>query len=46
MEQIPPDGKKIKVYAHYHHTLEFEENPQEFLEDLAAWVEAHSAGRD
>ena len=46
VEQIPADEKKIKVYAHYHHTLEFEENPQEFLEDLAAWVEAHSARRD
>ena len=44
LEQTCAQEKKIKVYTGYHHTLEFEEDTQEFLEDLAAWVEAYSAG--
>jgi len=41
LEPIPAQEKKIKVYTGYHHTLEFEEDTQEFLDDLARWVEGH-----
>jgi len=42
VEQIPAEEKKIKVYKNSHHILEFEEDTQEFLEDLAKWLEAHA----
>jgi alpha-beta hydrolase superfamily lysophospholipase len=44
VERFATVDRTVIEYPEAHHTLEFEENPERFLDDLSRWLGKHAAG--
>lgn len=42
VERFPSDDKQVIEYPGAHHTLEFEPDPDRFVDDLRDWLERHT----
>ena len=42
VESFATNDKAVIEYPRAHHTLEFEPNPERFIEDVRVWLDEHS----
>jgi alpha-beta hydrolase superfamily lysophospholipase len=43
VERLASTDRQIIEYPNAHHTLEFEPDPNRFIDDLLHWLESHDA---